>query len=125
MLSKDKKKCNVLPYNKMQRDEDSQGLKFDLKEKNLRAISEVQNKNMDTLRENVLDHQQEDCNTELMDNTLLLPRSLHIRKDCYTKTKPWNVLFLMTLRFFLISVTLLLFGYNLVAYHNEFTVSNY
>jgi len=111
----------------MQRDEYSHVLKFDLKEKSLRTISEVQNNNSsDTLRENVLDiHVHRDYNVDLNNETSLPSRSLHRRKDCYTKTNTWNVLFVNNLRFFLIAVTLLLFGYNLLAYHNEFTQSNY
>merc|ERR1719412_41003 len=126
ILSRDKKKCNVLPSNKMQRDEYSPALKFDLKEKSLRTILELQNDNSsDSLRENVLAFNElQNYNVELNSETLLSP-SFHRRKDCYTKTKYGKVLFVNTFRFFLITVSLSIFCYNLLAYHNEFTSSNY
>lgn len=111
----------------MQRDEHSHVLKFDLKEKILRTISEVQNNNSsDIVRENVLAlHEHQDYFVDWNDETSSPSRSLHESKGCYTKTNTWNVLFLNTFRFFLIVVTLLLFGYNLLASNNEFSASNY
>ena len=126
MLSKDKKKCNLLPYNKVQMDENSQALKFDLKEKILRTLSEVQNKSSsDIFREKEVAYDKQDYfDTEFIDGTLS-SRSFNTRKKSCTKIKTCNALFLIAIRFFLIIVTLSLFGYNLLSNHNEFIPSNY
>ena len=91
MLSKDKKKCNQLPYNKMQIDENSQALKFDLKEKILRTLSEVQNKSSsDIFREREVAYDKQDYfDTEFIDGTLS-SRSFLTRKECCTKIKTFN-----------------------------------
>jgi len=114
--------------NILKKDDNSHILKFDLRETNLRTISEAQSNNTnDILRENAVAHfEHVNKDTDLTRNTFtILSRSVLSQKVTVTNTKKYNLLFLMVLRILLSTVVLLLFGYNLLTSHIEFNVNNY
>ena len=125
---KDKQKWASQPDIRMQTDTTSHNLKFDLKEYNLRTILEVQSKNTNNeLRENAFaqfKQRKNDIELNIVTSTLLSP-STHSIKISNTNAKTYNVLFLIVVRVFLSIVVLLLFGYNLLTSHIEYSIDDY
>lgn len=125
---KDKHKWASQPDIRMQKDTTSHNLKFDLKEYNLRTILEVQSKNTNNeLRENAFaqfKQRKNDMELNIGTSTLLCP-STHNIKISNTNAETYNVLFLIAVRVFLSIVVLLLFGYNLLTSHIEYSIDDY
>ena len=125
---KDKQKWASQPDIRMQTDTTSHNLKFDLKEYNLRTILEVQSKNTNNeLRENAFaqfKQRKNDIELNIGTSTLLCP-STHNIKISNTNAETYNVLFLIAVRVFLSIVVLLLFGYNLLTSHIEYSIDDY